>query len=372
MRSRRLTLTRRVDLNVGYSCNMRCRFCYYQQTLHNLPGGKFKVKDLSTARCKYWLALARRNGMERIDLTGGEPTIRGDLLELAAHARRIGFQSVCLITNGLRLAQKDYVSRLVDAGVDDFLLSIHGPTRQPHDLVTGVEGAFDRVIRAVGHIKEHPVKLRVNCVITQINHGLPLETVELFDGLGIETVNFILFNPIEEAGWASDPALNVAYSEAAPHLKRAIDRFAAPGRKITVRYIPFCLMRGYEPFVTNMPQIQYDHDEWDYLLRMRMRRGDLRSGLGLVLGIAVHPAKLGALRRGGIRTLTREGMKRFLQLKNKRFGSACRSCALRTICDGLWSRYVRWRGFDELETVHGARITDPTHFMQMNPQFDLD
>ena len=81
-------LTDRVDLNVGYSCNERCQFCYYQDTM--VTDGI--LRDLSTDECKRTLRFIRDQGKTVLDFTGGEPTIRKDFLSLVRYAKQIGFR----------------------------------------------------------------------------------------------------------------------------------------------------------------------------------------------------------------------------------------------------------------------------------------
>jgi MoaA/NifB/PqqE/SkfB family radical SAM enzyme len=352
-------LTSRVDLNVGYACNERCKFCYYTQTVRSHD----RSKDLTTAQAKRWLEHIRRQGLDTVDLTGGEPTIRGDLFELVAHARALGFRSVAMITNGLRLASADYARACVDAGIDDFLLSIHGASAATHDQVTEAPGSFTRAVAAARHLAAYPVRVRANCVISGYNYREPVATLALFRDLGVETANFILFNPIVEADWRSAPELNVAYGEAAPYLQEALERHRDGFRRVVVRYIPLCLMRGYEAHVTNMPQIQYDPDEWDYLVRTRIREGRAVATLALGAGMLLHPSKRRAL-AAGWSVFLHESIKYFLQLKNKVRGAACHDCAYRLICDGLWRHYAEWRGTGELRAVPGPVLDDPAHFLR--------
>jgi len=232
--------------------------------------------------------------------------------------------------------------------------------------VTGVPGSFEKAVQAARNLRSSPVRLRANCVVSGFNYRLPKETLALFAELGFSTANLILFNPIVEADWRSAPELNVAYSEAAPYLKEALDAFLGQFERLTVRYIPFCLMRGYEPYVTNMPQIQYDPDEWDYLVRTRIREGLLVSTLALAAGMLLHPTKRRAL-RAGLNVFLHESMKRFLQVKNKVRGPACQRCSYRLICDGVWRRYAEWRGTSELCAVEGPLIEDPAHFLRQRP-----
>lgn len=359
-----MPLTTRVDINVGYSCNERCKFCYYIQTVKD----REKEKDLPTEEVRKRIAFIRSQGIETLEFTGGEPTIRTDLIELVTYAKSLGFRSISMITNALRLSFPDYTKALVEAGVDDFLISIHGHNAEVHDRVTEIPGGFDKVLVGVKNLLTHPVKVRANCVISGINYTGAVETLALYHSLGLQTANFILFNPIVEADWRSAPELNVAYSDAAPYIHKAIDAYKDKIQKITVRYIPLCVMKGYESYVTNMPQIQYDPDEWDYLVRTGIREGKLVSTAALWLGMMMYPQKGRSLSKGW-NTFKHEGLKYFLQVKNKVQGSECKKCSYSLICDGLWRKYAEWKGFDELKAIPGPKITDPTHFMRKNENF---
>ena len=118
------SLTTRIDINVGYSCNLKCRFCYY---INDVSCRK-KNKDLTTIECKKLIRDHFKKGMQVLEFTGGEPTIRNDLFELVRYAQEVGFTHISIITNGLRLADHSFANSLVTQGVNDFLLSLHGST----------------------------------------------------------------------------------------------------------------------------------------------------------------------------------------------------------------------------------------------------
>ena len=90
-----MQLTTRVDINIGYSCNEKCKFCYYIQTVKD----RNTEKDLSTDEVKRRIQYIHNQGIQTLEFTGGEPTIRNDLAELIAYAKSLGFQSISMITN---------------------------------------------------------------------------------------------------------------------------------------------------------------------------------------------------------------------------------------------------------------------------------
>jgi MoaA/NifB/PqqE/SkfB family radical SAM enzyme len=329
--------------------------------------GKEARRDLSTEQAKKWLLFFRKKGLEAIDLTGGEPTIRQDLAELIGYAREVGYKKICIITNGLRLADEVFLAKLIESGLNDILFSLHGPNREIHENLTQAVGSFDKLILAMRHAFDRGIKMRSNTVVNGISYRYVEETTELLYGLGVRVANFILFNPIVEAQ-GSDSDMNVGYAQAAPYLAKVIDKYKDRMEKITLRYIPFCVMPGYEQYITNTPQIQYDPDEWDYYWRTYFRNGPILKAVALSLGFLLHPKAL-RLFRLDFNTAKHEAIKWALAFVNKTKARQCRRCAYYMICDGLWRGYAQKKGFSELIPFSGKKLSDPAYFMARNIQF---
>jgi len=355
-------LTNRVDINLGFSCNEKCRFCYYLKSVE----ARERDKDLSTEEAKKTLDYIYSRGIRILDFTGGEPTIRKDFVELVQYAKAKGFQNISLITNGIVLARKEYAERVIDAGVNDFLFSLHAPDPETHDNITRVKGSYSSMLKAINNIIEikkiKDISYRSNTVVCGLNYNKIDDSLKLLYSLGFQTINFIMFNPIVEAN-TSDMELNVEYSKAAPYLMKEIDEYKDKIKKLTVRYMPFCQMCGYEKYITNMPQIQYDEDEWDYLIRTKIREGALVSFSAMCFGILLLP-KYKRIFEQSFNIVKHEGIKKFLEVKNKKKGPMCKECSYEYICDGLWNEYVKWRGFEELKAVPGEKIIDPAYFLK--------
>lgn len=355
--TRMLKITDRIDLNLGYSCNINCRFCYYQKSLK-------APKNLTTEEAKKWIKFFRNKGKEKIDFTGGEPTIRKDIIELVRYAKDLDYKTICIITNGIKMSDKNFVYQLADSGLNDVLFSIHGHTAEIHESLTKFNGSFERLIQAIAIAKSISLSYRTNTVVNGVNYKYLKDIARLLSDLSANTINFILFNPIVEAQ-NSDADMNVSYKEAAPYLKAVIDECKDNFEKITIRYIPFCVMSGYEEYVTNMPQIQYDPDEWDYYLRTYFRNGPFLWFGSLCFGFIVHPS-LSHLMKLDFYTMKREAVKWSLIYKNKKKSPVCKQCSYDKICDGLWKDYADKIGFGELTPINGKKLNDPTHFMKMD------
>jgi MoaA/NifB/PqqE/SkfB family radical SAM enzyme len=117
--------------------------------------------------------------------TGGEPTLREDLLELLTYAQKKGAVTG-LITNGRRLSDPEYVQRLVEAGLDFVQITVESHKPKIHDRITGVKGSWKETIQAIGNILPTPIYLTTNTTLNRFNAESFLETIPFMKALGAE------------------------------------------------------------------------------------------------------------------------------------------------------------------------------------------
>ncbi len=356
----RRLVTKRVVLHVGYACNLRCQFCYYLEDLE-----KGRTKNWSTTVLQRRLRIARRLGRTAVDLSGGEPSIRRDLLELIAYARSIGFTDINLITNGLRLADPDFCQRLVEAGLNDVLFSIHSPVEGEHDYLTRVPGSFRKILRAMDHMKSLGVRARVNSVISNINYKHVGELFELVLPYSPAAVNLIVFNPSETTVSLPDDSDTRIddYWTISREIGDALDAHESRLETINVRFLPFCLLPGHEDKVRTQWQKMYEDQEWDPFLNISYQKGYWAALGAFVAGIGLYPfytPKFG--QRDGY-TLFNEILSTYRIKLYYRQLEPCRRCSLRRICTGLPVDYVRRFNRTQLQPYElGELILDPLYF----------
>ncbi len=101
-----------------------------------------------------------------LQFSGGEPTIRQDLPDLARKAKEVGFHHVEVNTNGLRLAQSvDYCRSLLEAGVSTIYLQFDGLTPDVYKFTRGVD-LLDVKMKAIENCRE--AGLSIVLVVTLI------------------------------------------------------------------------------------------------------------------------------------------------------------------------------------------------------------
>lgn len=152
--------------NLIRRCNLACRHCYSTSADVDFAG------ELSTAEVYTVMDDLRSFGVPVLILSGGEPLLRGDIFDISARAKAMGFY-VGLSTNGTRI-DADNIERIAAIGYDYVGISIDG-VRATHDWFRRQRGAFDESMRGVRLCRERGIKVGLRFTITRDNaHELPV------------------------------------------------------------------------------------------------------------------------------------------------------------------------------------------------------
>jgi MoaA/NifB/PqqE/SkfB family radical SAM enzyme len=355
-------VTERVVLHVGYACNLRCRFCYYIEDLE-----KGQTKNWSTAKLKHRLRVSRRFGKTAVDFTGGEPSIRPDILELISFAKSIGYVDINMITNGLRLSDPDFCEQLVDAGLNDVLFSIHSPFENEHDYLTRVKGSYRKIFQAMKNMQMLGMRFRVNSVVSNINYRHIEDLFDLVLPYSVKALNLIVFNPSETT--VSLPNNNTTrienYRTISREIDAALDRYKHQFETVNVRFLPFCLLPGHEDVIRTQWQKMYEDQEWDPFLNIAFQKGYWAAIGSFFTGLPLYPFFAPKFGKRDVYTWFNEVISTFRMKLYYRQLEPCRYCSLRKICTGLPVDYVRRFNATKLKPYElGTTIEDPLYFCQ--------
>ena len=146
-----------VNLHIYAKCNLKCLYCY--EVFPERP------RSMPLASWQRLLSILADDGVKRITFSGGEPTLRPELLLMLVHARGVGLQT-SIITNGARLSDKmidslDLVSMTLDA-IDPELLEGIGRSTRKHCYLEKLRDVAART-RARG------VPFKLNTVVSRLN-----------------------------------------------------------------------------------------------------------------------------------------------------------------------------------------------------------
>jgi cyclic pyranopterin phosphate synthase len=153
------------------ACNLRCVYCMPEEIVFRPPATLLQDDEILTL-----VRVAASLGVDKIRLTGGEPTVRRGIVELVRAMRAIpGIRRLAMTTNGLRLAELAY--QLAEAGLDQVNISIDTLDPMKFRQITR-RGGLDEVWRGIQAAEEAGLQpLKLNCVVTRgFNEA---DTVEL-------------------------------------------------------------------------------------------------------------------------------------------------------------------------------------------------
>jgi MoaA/NifB/PqqE/SkfB family radical SAM enzyme len=142
-----------ISISMTNRCNSRCPTCSYWKA--DAPRN-----ELSTLEWKQILSSIRDwYGPFQFSIGGGEPLIRADICEVIEHTIDIGCRP-SVITNGLLLSRKT-ISSLVDAGLEEIVLSLNGIKEETHDATRGIPGGFTKIMEAIQELKIYGSRLSI-------------------------------------------------------------------------------------------------------------------------------------------------------------------------------------------------------------------
>lgn len=277
-----MTAVSRATVQLVLACDNACVFCG-QSGLAGEPLDRASVRAaLDGARTQ----------SDELTFVGGEPTLHPELPALVADARARGFVRVGLQTHGRRLSPSA-LSVLVEAGLTDLHLSVHGATAAAHDYHTGVPGSFASSLAALAAARAAKLSVAVTTVLTRSN------------ARGLSDVAHLLATRSASAWCIAVPRVR---GRAAELFDRVVPRLGVA--------MPFALHAVRVAESLRLPVF-------------------LRGAPSCVLGPFVRHALADAPRA---------------------YGDACDGCAARAGCPGVEPEYLARFAGDELSAREGAEL----------------
>lgn len=146
-----------IRISITDRCNLRCKYC--------MPNG-VKWDDhetiISYEDIIKLCELLTQLGINKIKITGGEPLVRKNCVDLIARLKKLpGIDEVTLTTNGVLL--KENIDALVKAKLDSINISLDTMNRNHYLKITGKD-EYSNVIEAIKLAVKTDLKVKVNCV----------------------------------------------------------------------------------------------------------------------------------------------------------------------------------------------------------------
>lgn len=302
-----------IEINLGRACNNRCRFCMSGHISNMIDFNGVKQEILNSAA----------NGYNSIGFLGGEVTINPDILQIVKLARNKGFKHIHIISNGRKYKSINFLIDLISQGVNRFSVSIHSHNKEIEDYLTQINGGFEEKILGIKNLVElynkglFTNKISINIVINKKNYKDILKTLQYFKNLKIEDYRLNFMWPEGNAAEYYKDLL-ISYTDFYPYIIKIIklsQRF-----KINVVFdgIPYCVFPNSEQnkeYIGELKDISTDVITYE---RNLVNRFNWQK-------------------------------RKINELKEKR--KLCQSCLYNDICEGIWSKYLEYKGWNEFKPI---------------------
>ncbi len=171
-----------ISWNTTRRCNLFCRHCYRESG----PGEDGRG-ELSTAEGIELISSIAEAGFRLLILSGGEPLLREDILELVAAARDCGLVPA-MGTNGTLLTET-VARELATAGLRGIAISVDSSDPEYHDAFRGRAGAYELTQAGIRNALAAGLRVQINLTLTEKNLDEFDRMVDFYESSGVHAVH---------------------------------------------------------------------------------------------------------------------------------------------------------------------------------------
>lgn len=177
----------RVLWEITNRCNYACKYCIFSS------GVGEKSQELTLEECKRVIDDLWKHHFRYLKITGGEPFVREDLLDLLSYATRLGMK-VDVSTNA-SLITKEKARKLKDFNLEMIHVSLDGDLKEIHEQVRG-KNTYDRTINGIKNLKYSNQYIRIGTVLYKGNQDRILSMIEKAIELSVSEIIFSIMEPV--------------------------------------------------------------------------------------------------------------------------------------------------------------------------------
>ena len=178
-------------VRVSENCNAGCFMCYFAHNhgLYNITDEQFDslLKHMNS-----------KKSYKMIRFTGGEPLLHKNIINFIKKSHDANYKT-SIITNGYLLP--NMAENLVEAGLDQIIISIDGSTSEINDKLRGLTNGLDRIISGIKILKEkNPnIVLRANTVVSPHNIADLSSLYDMLEKLQFDSWSIIPIRPTDNS-----------------------------------------------------------------------------------------------------------------------------------------------------------------------------
>ena len=299
------------DLKVGFTCNNNC--------IHCVVGSKRGTRDFTTDEIREIIQKDVHEG-EEVVLTGGEPTIRHDFINLVHYLNDRGHR-VHIQTNGTGFADPRLAEEFSRCD-GEVLLAIHSYREDIHNQIVRTRSdqrnMFQLTMQGFENLHTYGVKTETQTVLSSLSIPTLYDTYSFIQKRWPGIYMHMTYPHCMGEAEVNHDIVSVRYSEFRDVIQRCARDY---GRWLLVEAIPLCYLYPYQK------DIEYIFD-----LNILSESEERRGVDGSMRGKESH-----LLDSNGV-------MKDYnvADRESKRKAPLCRNCVFDSVCPGVWKEYIEY------------------------------
>jgi radical SAM protein with 4Fe4S-binding SPASM domain len=152
------------SIELTFRCNIRCKHCYVSHGHTGIKG----LKELSYHEIQRIFDQIADEGCLWLLITGGEPLLRRDFIDIWKYTKRKGFLAT-LFTNGTMVTKRiaEFIAEYPPFNLE---ISMYGYSQETYERVTGIPGSHKRFMQGLDNLDELGLSYKLKTVLMTINH----------------------------------------------------------------------------------------------------------------------------------------------------------------------------------------------------------
>jgi MoaA/NifB/PqqE/SkfB family radical SAM enzyme len=282
------------------TCNNNCIFCSRLSS---------NIERSTTEEIKSEIYRGKCIGFEKLLLSGGEPTVRRDFLEILSYANDIGYKFINVHTNGRMFYYPEFTKKFINTGYHSVTIPLHAPNADLHDEITRAPSSFEQTVCGIKNLLKYNdrICIEIDVPIHKMNYQhLPAIAKFISRNFnGIQQVGFFL---IDFGGNAeiNKSRLFVKITETKPLIEEALGILKKKNLEYNLSCIPYCII---------------DKKYWKNM--------STRSGRVIEQDVKIDELN------GAVCTIFK----------------SCNGCIMKEKCPGTWQRYASEVGTSEFKPI---------------------
>jgi His-Xaa-Ser system radical SAM maturase HxsC len=235
-------------------CNLNCIFCSNEDFMAYYEPPKYKPHTIQ--ELKEYFKKNINVSEDNLTLTGGEPTLRKDLIEILKFINKEYKKSeILLLTNGRLFSYEIYAKKFTKIKNLVVEVALQSHKKKNHEKLTDSIGSYNQTLEGIKNLLNFGIKTNIRIVVNKLNYLQMLEFMK-FIKQEFYAINKIVFVNLRIRGNAkkNKQKLIIKYSNLFPELYDSFDFILKNKIKLQLLHFPFCILNNkYWKFTLENP-----------------------------------------------------------------------------------------------------------------------